>query len=77
MEFHKMDIAEINAMHRRMERNQLLNETVDQINAVRWATMTKEQQDVWTVYRQELLDISKQSRWPFEVIWPAKPFQQT
>lgn len=64
---------QINAAHRRMEREQLLNETVDRINPIRWAEMTPQQQSDWTAYRQALLDISKQPGFPFNVQWPNKP----
>ena len=32
-----------------------------------------EQQQAWAAYRQELRDITKQSGYPFNVIWPTKP----
>jgi hypothetical protein len=35
--------------------------------------LTAEQQAAWATYRQELRDISKQSGYPFNVIWPTPP----
>ena len=35
--------------------------------------LTVEQQQDWATYRQELRDITKQSGYPFNVIWPTKP----
>lgn len=57
----------------RSKREQLLNESVDIMNAVRWLSLTPEQQAALTTYRQELLDITAQSGFPNEVVWPTKP----
>lgn len=57
----------------REERNSLLEETVDKINAIRWETMSEEQRNLWRNYRQALLDIPQQEGFPLEVIWPGKP----
>jgi len=35
--------------------------------------LTAEQQQAWAVYRQELRDITSQSGYPFNVIWPTPP----
>lgn len=35
--------------------------------------LTIEQQESWAVYRQQLRDITSQSGYPFNVIWPTKP----
>lgn len=58
----------------RVERNGLLTE-VDAIagNALRWATLSAEQQDAWAVYRQALLDVPQQAGFPNDVVWPVKP----
>jgi hypothetical protein len=58
----------------RMERDGLLAE-VDAIagNALRWATLSAEQQDAWAVYRQALLDVPQQAGFPNDVVWPVKP----
>ena len=58
----------------RSERDNLLVE-VDAIagNALRWATLSAEQQNVWAVYRQALLDVPQQDGFPNAVAWPAQP----
>lgn len=35
--------------------------------------LTQEQQQAWAVYRQQLRDITTQSGYPFNVIWPTQP----
>jgi hypothetical protein len=35
--------------------------------------LTAEQQQAWAVYRQELRDVTSQSGYPFNVIWPTPP----
>ena len=35
--------------------------------------LTVEQQALWATYRQELRDITLQSGYPFNVIWPTPP----
>ena len=35
--------------------------------------LTAEQQTAWATYRQELRDITAQSGYPFNVIWPTPP----
>lgn len=35
--------------------------------------LTQEQQQLWAVYRQELRDITSQSGYPFNVVWPTPP----
>lgn len=35
--------------------------------------LTTEQQTAWATYRQELRDITAQSGYPFNVIWPTPP----
>ena len=59
----------------RAERDMKLTTEVDPIagNALRWAALTAEQQQSWADYRQSLLDISQQSGFPYEVLWPVKP----
>lgn len=57
----------------RLQRDRRLNETVDLINAVRWAAMTEQERTAWTDYRQALLDIPAQPGFPWSVEWPATP----
>lgn len=35
--------------------------------------LTSEQQQEWAVYRQQLRDITSQSGYPFDVVWPVPP----
>lgn len=57
----------------RTKRMALLNNTVDKINAVRWATMSESKRKEWDEYRTALLDITEQEGFPFNVIWPTVP----
>lgn len=59
----------------RFERDRRLLKEVDPIatNAIRWGELSQEQKSAWITYRQELLDISQQSGFPFNVVWPIKP----
>lgn len=62
------------AEQHRGERDGLLAE-VDAIagNALRWATLSAEQQADWAEYRQALLNVPQQTGFPNEVVWPNKP----
>ena len=55
------------------KRDDLLSSRVDTINAVRWESFSEEEKQFWKSYRQELLDISKQEGFPWEVVWPINP----
>ena len=57
----------------REQRNQLLVDNVDRFNAVRWSSLTQEEQQRWVDYRQALLDIPEQSEFPLNIIWPILP----
>jgi GH24 family phage-related lysozyme (muramidase) len=57
----------------RHKRNNLLKQTVDRINPLRWEYMTQEQKDAWISYRQTLLDVPQQQGFPINVQWPVKP----
>jgi len=57
----------------RAKRDQLLKDTVDRLNPIWWNSMTPEKQTEWAVYRQDLLDITSQSGFPQNVVWPTKP----
>jgi hypothetical protein len=35
--------------------------------------LTPEKQEEWAVYRQQLRDVTSQSGYPFNVVWPTKP----
>lgn len=50
------------------------------LNASDWTqipnnALTAEQQAAWATYRQELRDITQQSGYPFNVVWPVAPIQ--
>jgi len=59
----------------RDERNEQLRSTVDVIagNVLRWNCLTTEEQDLWTTYRLELLDVPQQAGFPNSVTWPTEP----
>ena len=59
----------------RDERNEQLRSTVDVIagNVLRWNCLTTEEQDLWTTYRLELLDVPQQAGFPNTITWPTKP----
>lgn len=57
----------------RTRRNQLLAESDISVLPDRWASMTSEQQQAWSNYRQALRDIPAQGGFPNEVTWPQKP----
>tara|TARA_R110000765_G_scaffold394957_1_gene488646 strand:+ start:584 stop:985 length:402 start_codon:yes stop_codon:yes gene_type:complete len=59
----------------RQQRKGILQEEVDVVicNPLRWESLTEEEQNSIKTYRQELLDITEQERFPSDVTWPAKP----
>ena len=57
----------------RKQRDKLLQESDLRVLPDRWFSMTAEQQTAWSTYRQELRDITLQSGFPENVIWPEKP----
>ena len=59
----------------RVERNTILEKQVDPIisNPLRWAEMTTAEQNSWTQYRTDLLNITDQAGFPHNVTWPTKP----
>ena len=57
----------------RAQRDYRLRWDVDSLNPIRWATLTTEQQTAMTMYRQQLLDITAQEGFPWDVTWPDKP----
>jgi hypothetical protein len=54
-------------------RNRTLNETVDRVNPVWYASLTADQQAELATYRTALLNIPQQSGWPATIEWPTKP----
>jgi len=61
------------AIKKRQDRNLVLNQTVDRVNPVWYASLTTEQQAELSAYRQALLDVPNQSGFPDSIIWPPKP----
>lgn len=59
----------------RLDRNFLLREEVDPVitNPLRWAELTTEQQNAWSQYRTDLLNVPQQEGFPNNVTWPTKP----
>ena len=57
----------------RRKRNNLLITEIDVINAVRWHSMSVPEQNAWSIYRQELLDVPQQIDFPDNISWPIKP----
>ena len=59
----------------RLTRNSLLGTEVDVLlnNPLLWAELTTEQQNAWTQYRTNLLNVPQQSGFPNTITWPTKP----
>lgn len=55
------------------QRDKLLAEGPDRINPMWWSSMTEQEQQAWTFYRQALLDITEQPDYPEFIVWPIKP----
>jgi hypothetical protein len=65
--------TEILAIRIRQQRNEILRNTVDRVNPVRYQSLTPTQQTELAEYRQALLDVPNQSGFPNNVIWPTNP----
>lgn len=59
----------------RGQRDSILATEVDPIvsNPLRWADMTTAEQNAWSKYRTDLLNITDQAGFPHSVTWPTKP----
>ena len=55
------------------QRDLLLAEGPDRISPMWWSSMTEQEQQAWTFYRQALLDITEQQDYPEFIVWPTKP----
>lgn len=55
------------------KRNELLSNGPDRISPIWWSSMTPEQQQAWSAYRQHLLDVPEQPGFPLEIDWSAPP----
>lgn len=54
-------------------RDQVLLNTSDRINPMRWEEMNADQRHAQRKYRQALLDLPQQAGFPWEVTWPETP----
>lgn len=72
-----MQAIEIERLTReaRARRDNLLKQTVDSVNPMRWEAMTELQKDAWRVYRQALLDVPQQEGFPTAIVWPEAPHE--
>ena len=59
----------------RGQRDYFLTTEVDPIvsNPLRWADMTTAEQNAWSQYRTDLLNITDQAGFPHNITWPTKP----
>ena len=59
----------------RQLRNYLLFAEVDAISntPLKWQDLSEEKKAEWAQYRRDLLNITEQSGFPQNVIWPTKP----
>ena len=59
----------------RSKRDSLLQNEVDPLvtNPLRWAELTTEQQNAWSQYRTDLLNVPQQAGFPNTITWPTKP----
>lgn len=57
----------------REERNQILNDTVDRLNPIRWNSLSDAKKAEWTNYREQLLSITSRLPRFDSVIWPQVP----
>lgn len=69
----ELDAAAATAVRQR--RDTILATQVDPIvsNPLRWADLSAEQKAAWAAYRRALLDITAQSGFPHDVVWPVAP----
>lgn len=58
----------------RSKRDKLLVEQVDVVagNALRWASLSSDEQASWSTYRTALLDVPQQDGFPLNVSWPTR-----
>jgi hypothetical protein len=58
---------------KRQARDLTLNQTVDRVNPVWYASLTDSQRAELASYRQALLDVTQQQGFPDSINWPEKP----
>lgn len=76
----KIDDVEINNHLKNVEQDSVrrirsfrLSEMDQVLTPIYFAAMTQQKRDEWLKYRQDLLDITTQTGFPFNVIWPKVP----
>ena len=69
----KLKIKNNIAQKVREQRDSLLKVADAFVVIDRWSGYTDQQKLEWTDYRQELRDVSTQTGFPFNVIWPIEP----
>ena len=57
----------------RAERDLILNETVDRMNPLRWASLSDTKKTEWANFRLRLLSITQRVNGTFIVEWPEVP----
>lgn len=67
----ELDTAQV-ATVARQQRDQMLS-VIDRVNPIWYASLTAEQQEELTVYRQQLLDVPQQENFPTAIDWPIRP----
>jgi hypothetical protein len=68
----ELDAAKAQAVRADRDQQLLVVDTIAG-NALRWASLSAEQQSEWAAYRQALLDIPQQAGFPDTVTWPTEP----
>jgi hypothetical protein len=57
----------------RLKRNQLLQESDVYVLPDKWISMTTEEQELWSTYRQNLRDLPQNYDEPYIIEWPERP----
>lgn len=57
----------------RLKRNQLLQESDIYVLPDKWNSMTIEEQELWTTYRENLRNIPQNHEEPYIIEWPERP----
>ena len=68
----ELDAAKAQAVRADRDQRLLVVDTIAG-NALRWASLSAEQQAEWVAYRQALLDIPQQAGFPSNITWPQEP----
>ena len=68
----ELDAAKAQAVRADRDQRLLVVDTIA-VNALRWASLSAEQQAEWAAYRQALLDVPQQAGFPDNITWPQEP----